>query len=260
MDCDAKKDAHTTPPYTAFNPTHTTLTAGRMPTLLLLSFLFFWFHLIRSESKLAISFKKSIITQDVVKFQAIQETTNIPITYQQSLKLFIEDEDFRNAFVQVLTSIPMESFYWECPPLSTKNSKKPFEFVLIRAQLHLKTTNPKNFEEYLQNCANGVVSFQNLGGDATLIVPCPIIRDSISLDYGHFAAFIRSAPSDQINNLLVHIGQEGFRALKMSRPELVWLSTSGGGVPWLHIRFDSSPKYYNFKPYKDNAWFRNYER
>jgi hypothetical protein len=29
-----------------------------------------------------------------------------------------------------------------------------------------------------------------------------------------------------------------------------WLSTSGLGVSWLHMRLDSTPKYYNWQPYK----------
>lgn len=30
----------------------------------------------------------------------------------------------------------------------------------------------------------------------------------------------------------------------------VWLNTAGGGVPWLHLRIDSRPKYYTFEPYR----------
>jgi len=29
----------------------------------------------------------------------------------------------------------------------------------------------------------------------------------------------------------------------------LWISTAGGGVAWLHVRLDSSPKYYGFRPY-----------
>jgi hypothetical protein len=30
----------------------------------------------------------------------------------------------------------------------------------------------------------------------------------------------------------------------------VWLSTSGLGVYWLHVRLDTHPKYYQYQPYK----------
>ena len=29
-----------------------------------------------------------------------------------------------------------------------------------------------------------------------------------------------------------------------------WLSTAGMGIPWVHVRIDSYPKYYRFPPYK----------
>ena len=32
----------------------------------------------------------------------------------------------------------------------------------------------------------------------------------------------------------------------------IWLSTAGMGVPWLHVRLDSRPKYYAFGPYRDD--------
>jgi hypothetical protein len=28
-----------------------------------------------------------------------------------------------------------------------------------------------------------------------------------------------------------------------------WISTSGLGVPWVHVRLDSYPKYYQYRPY-----------
>ena len=30
----------------------------------------------------------------------------------------------------------------------------------------------------------------------------------------------------------------------------LWLNTAGGGVAWLHVRLDSTPKYYQFAPYR----------
>ena len=37
--------------------------------------------------------------------------------------------------------------------------------------------------------------------------------------------------------------------VKQGRP--VWLSTEGSGVPWLHVRMDSRPKYYHTREFKD---------
>jgi hypothetical protein len=177
----------------------------------------------------------------------------ISLTYRQVLKYLIEDQQFRIKFIEELKSIPMESFYWECPPLTSETAEKPFEFVVIKARLHLTKTNYQSFEKYFINCEENIVSFQNIGKDATLVVPCPIFTGGSVINYGHFAEFLRNAPANQIEALLIKIGQVGidqFRqsATRTKRP--IWLSTSGGGVPWLHIRFDSIPKYYNWAPYK----------
>ena len=33
-------------------------------------------------------------------------------------------------------------------------------------------------------------------------------------------------------------------------PANIWLSTSGLGVYWLHVRLDTRPKYYQYAPYR----------
>lgn len=36
------------------------------------------------------------------------------------------------------------------------------------------------------------------------------------------------------------------------RPDApLWVSTSGLGVPWLHVRLDDAPKYYTHRPFRD---------
>jgi hypothetical protein len=34
----------------------------------------------------------------------------------------------------------------------------------------------------------------------------------------------------------------------------LWLSTSGLGVAWLHVRLDSRPKYYSYAPYRRSEY------
>jgi len=31
----------------------------------------------------------------------------------------------------------------------------------------------------------------------------------------------------------------------------LWVSTSGLGVAWLHVRLDARPKYYQYTPYRE---------
>lgn len=92
---------------------------------------------------------------------------------------------------------------------------------------------------------DGVVSFANLGGDATLVVPSSRGPDE---NYGHLAAFVRGAPRDQVRSLWRRVGQVASEGLGRSP---VWISTAGGGVAWLHVRFDRRPKYYGHAPYRE---------
>jgi len=95
--------------------------------------------------------------------------------------------------------------------------------------------------------ASEVAVFANLGGDARLIAPCPRGEPRA---YPHLAAFARHAPAAQQHALWARVGSE-LAAMIGTRP--LWLSTSGLGVPWLHVRIDRSPKYYTHAPYRDAA-------
>ena len=103
----------------------------------------------------------------------------------------------------------------------------------------------RDFDRYLQEeSLESVVQFANLGGDAQLIVPTPR-RDSLA-NYSHIAAFTRSAPMEQQCALWRQVGR-GMQERVGEKP--IWLNTAGGGVAWLHIRLDDSPKYYRHSAY-----------
>jgi hypothetical protein len=103
---------------------------------------------------------------------------------------------------------------------------------------------PTDFQSYFQSSIE-VVSFKNLGGDATLIVPCPIAK---SANYSHIVAFHRSAPPSQQHAFWIAVANA---ALARIGPLPMWLSTAGGGVDWLHIRLDDRPKYYRHRPWRE---------
>ncbi|MDP1796726.1 MAG: hypothetical protein Q8K78_04560 [Planctomycetaceae bacterium] len=77
-----------------------------------------------------------------------------------------------------------------------------------------------------------------------MIVPCPIANQ---VAYGHLAAFVRHAPPSQRDALWKAVGEVWDKRVSQTP---VWLSTAGAGVPWLHVRFDSLPKYYWHSPYR----------
>ena len=118
-----------------------------------------------------------------------------------------------------------------------------------------------------------VAKFFNLGRDAFLISPCPNERadseqrrvnerdhllqlefrvdqfEQLIFSFAHFASFVRDkGASAQADRFLRATGEAVLERVG-SRP--LWVSTSGAGVYWLHLRLDSHPKYYTYSPYRN---------
>jgi hypothetical protein len=171
-----------------------------------------------------------------------------PLTYSEVLDLWQDDADFRDYYTQLLASSPFTAYRWETPALTQNTMVNPFEFVLINSPWFCsRQTEDKAFEDNFTKEDQGIVSFANLSGDATLIVPSPGTGDDV---YGHLAAFIRQAPSSQVNTLWRVIGTTVKSRIGKTP---LWLSTAGGGVAWLHVRLDLNPKYYAYSPYTQIA-------
>jgi hypothetical protein len=127
--------------------------------------------------------------------------------------------------------------------VTSTNSSRNFEFVLLRSDRLDRPVDSGAFAGHFSSPMD-VVTFPNLSGDATMVVPCPAAAESA---YGHLASFIRKAPQSQVHHLWQSVGTAMLKRLS-DRP--VWLSTAGMGVSWLHIRLDSRPKYYGYAPFK----------
>ncbi len=166
-----------------------------------------------------------------------------PLTFSVFFRLLQDDHDFAGWYTELLKSSPFTSYFWEHPPLTTSNFACGAEFVMIDAPV-LESMRP-NTEAFRSHFAGeDIVTFRNLGGDAMLIVPSP--ADS-SPGHAHLATFLHEAPDSQVRALWRSVGQTICKSLT-DKP--IWLSTSGLGIAWLHIRLDSSPKYYQHQPYK----------
>ena len=96
-------------------------------------------------------------------------------------------------------------------------------------------------EHFRPDCESA--TFGSLGGDAILVAPCPAGPGS---DYAHLAKFVRTAPQERQLAFWRAVG-EAMESRVGTTP--VWLSTSGHGVAWLHVRLDSRPKYYLHSEY-----------
>ena len=172
-----------------------------------------------------------------------------PMSYASVLRRWQSEGAFRSFFVALLREAPFSAYRWETPPVTASTRGRPFEFVLVDAPALARPPDRRPFAGHFAHdeAEAGVVVFENLGGDATLVVPSPRGPDAA---YGHLAAFVRGAPEGQRHALWQAVGAAVEERLSR-RP--LWLSTAGGGVSWLHVRLDARPKYYVYRPYAEAA-------
>ena len=166
------------------------------------------------------------------------------LSYERVLNLMQDDFEFVALFDDTLIASPFSAYRWETPAIARHCAGRPFEFVLIDAPYLARRPDLKTFAEYFkQPSIDGVVAFASLGGDTRLVSPTPDGSGS----YSDLASFLRQASVEQRRALWRVSSQEVLASLT-DRP--VWLSTAGGGVAWLHVRVDRSPKYYGYAPYR----------
>jgi hypothetical protein len=168
------------------------------------------------------------------------------LRYREVLDLWRDEPSFRSTFISVLSEVPFRAYRWETPAVTTETADRVFECVLLNSPSLARTADPEPFAAHFAppDSEDGIVVFDNLGGDAALVVPSPRGPEAA---YGHLAAFVRQAPAAQ-NHALWQAVAGAMQERISERP--VWLSTAGGGVAWLHVRLDDRPKYYGFRPYR----------
>jgi hypothetical protein len=170
--------------------------------------------------------------------------SNKCLTYAEFLRALEEDASFRKLIQEEMRAAPFVAFRWETPPLTATNIDQPFECLLHDSPGLDVRPDPTDFQTYFQPGVE-VVTFENLGADALLVVPCPISK---SANYSHIGAFHHSAPHSQQHVFWIAVAH-ALLARIGSQP--LWLSTAGGGVDWLHMRLDERPKYYRHLPWRD---------
>ena len=145
-----------------------------------------------------------------------------PVSYENVLRLWADNAEFREFFILLLAKSDFEAFRWESPPVTLTTIHRPYEFVVVNSpEFNSRSTDATSFKAFFSSDDDndGIVTFGNLGGDATLIVPVPCTDQNA---YGHLAAFIRLAPKNQIHALWRVIG-ETVNAHLGDKP--IWLST-----------------------------------
>ena len=180
------------------------------------------------------------------------------LSYSRVLDLLAHSEQFRSYFTQLIAACPSGGFRWETPPVTTSTIARQFQFVIVDTpEFITRRVDEYAFQEHFvdDGVNQGVVTFKNIGGDASLIVPSPHAETKVDTEvYGHLGAFIRGAPEKQIDAFWRVVGIAVTKSLGNSP---IWLSSAGGGVAWLHMRLDSAPKYYSYLPFKANPGFNS---
>lgn len=173
---------------------------------------------------------------------------NKRLSFAQVFELWMTRPEFAQFYTNSLSTLPYQAIRWEAPAVSTSDISCPFECVAIDAPELVKPANTRDFESYFGH-KKSVVTFTNLGGDATLIVPC----GTSAQPFAHLLSFLREAERKQSSQLWQTVGETMAQQLNY---QPLWLNTSGDGVAWLHVRCDSRPKYYHYKPYQQLSFTR----
>jgi hypothetical protein len=168
----------------------------------------------------------------------------VAATYAEVIAWWRESPPIRGFFTALLADAPYPAYFFETPPVTVAGAGRAFEFVLADSPaLAALAPAPAAFADRFAP-GQTVAAFANLSGDATLVAPAP----QGPLDaYAHLAAFARRAPAPQHHALWQAVGDAVAQRLSAAP---LWLSTSGLGVPWLHVRLDTRPKYYTYGPYR----------
>ena len=156
------------------------------------------------------------------------------------------NEGLRTLFCTTIVAAPYPAFLWEMPPIRRGHTDAPYECMLIRSDaLARMAPDSDAFESQFGKGDAEVATFPNLGRDAVLVAPRIIGPPE---NYAHLAAFMRAAPATQQHALLRALGNASEEFL-YNYDRRIWISTSGLGIAWLHIRLDIRPKYYQHQPY-----------
>lgn len=157
----------------------------------------------------------------------------------------LAEVQLRNALVEALVANRFTWFFFECCPWPADRDVE-FEFVLVEAPAFAQmNASPRAFSEKLAG-ASAVATFDNLGRDARLVVPT---AQGPHARYLHLAGFVRNAARSQVDATFEALG-EAIGEWRTQQRGHLWVSTSGLGVPWIHLRLDSRPKYYTHAEYR----------
>ena len=159
-----------------------------------------------------------------------------------------QDSSLRIGLQAAIAGAPFSALFWETNPIRWDCLDRLFECVLVESgELSRVSADPSPFtQHFVRPDGPPIRSFANLGRDALLIVPYPT---GDPRPFAHLAAMMRSGPQHTVDRLWHRTGKVISSRLKR-RKRAIWVSTSGLGVSWVHIRLDDQPKYITWAPFR----------
>ncbi len=166
------------------------------------------------------------------------------LTWAEAAEALRHDRSLQDELTRVCAE--HAGIFWECVPSARAHQDVPFAFVTVQTEaVAALTVDRRAFPRELAAATGPVAVFRNLSGDALLLVPTGAVPEGCA----HLASWCRSAPASEQRALWAEVGRQ-VQAWWARTADPVWVSTSGLGVSWLHVRLDERPKYYSHRPYR----------
>ena len=157
-----------------------------------------------------------------------------------SIQATLQDWKVGKIDPELIAGLRKKPCYFEIAPLF-KYEITPFEYEIIPTSFTGKA-DPSTFAEHLTDKSQPVKVFPSLTGNL-LVAPTDTQKD-----YHHLQKFLNFASSEEIKSFF-RSWAEAADAL-LADNDVVWLSTHGQGISWLHGRVDLLPKYYSTKKFQ----------
>ncbi|MCB9744359.1 MAG: hypothetical protein H6740_17305 [Alphaproteobacteria bacterium] len=170
------------------------------------------------------------------------------LDFGEAMAALRAEREARQALSEALAAAPYAAFFWECAPV-TPAQDQPFKFVLVESSgLASARADSSPFRAHLEGPVGrpAVSVFRNLSRSSLLVAPAEVQPHAAG---AHLARFVREAQPGLVDLLWRTLPSAVDQWFNGGEPRL-WLSTSGLGVYWLHLRLDPRPKYYTWTPFK----------
>jgi len=196
----------------------------------------------------SILYKKTQIDKHSYKIHFTEHGEKL--RYTKILDLLHHSASFRKLWIDSIDQSGFKGIFWECIPVTKSRIETlEFEFIVIESPMLAEVSaDPLPFKENFSDL--NIAVFPSLGKDAMLVVP-KALPGVPQQAYTHMASFTREAPLEQKHQLWIQVAIQMRLVIQQKQEDIpIWLSTSGLGVYWLHVRLDTQPKYYNCIEYK----------